>query len=380
MNIVVLASVPWDFLWQRPQHIASGLAKRGHQVIYFENPTYVTLTKMVSDILKGRSVLIEKVEENVWVAKVYLPPFRGRLSWLKNWLFQRFFVSTLTKLDFKLDVAVFYLLDFFPLIKPIKSMNAKIAFDYVDDILSFPEFAHNKYVKIESELIESSTCIFATSKVLCDKLSKHNVPYSYLPNAMDFDHFYPASTTVMKLDELPNLKHPVIGFIGAFLEWVDDDLVCKLAETHPEYSILLVGPVHAAKPKFEKYPNIVMVGTKPYSVLPSYLSNMDVCLIPFKINNITLASNPIKMYEYLAAGKPVVSTALPEVVRNAEGIVYVGKNYADFIRKVELAVAESALRNEKVMARRLEFAKNNSWENRVLVIEKFLMEAVGSIS
>ena len=77
-----------------------------------------------------------------------------------------------------------------------------------------------------------------------------------------------------------------------------------------------------------------MVGTKPYETLPSYLANIDVCLIPFKINQITLASNPIKMYEYLAAGKPVVSTALPEVIQNASKIVYIGTDMTISSKKV----------------------------------------------
>jgi glycosyltransferase involved in cell wall biosynthesis len=194
---------------------------------------------------------------------------------------------------------------------------------------------------------------------------------------MDFDHFNPAATINMRLNELPNLRHPVIGFIGAFSDWVDDGLICKLAEAHPEYSILLVGPVYFAK-ELEKHSNIIMVGTKPYEKLPLYLSNIDVCLIPFKINSITLASNPIKMYEYLAAGKPVVSTALPEVLRIASEIVYIAENDEDFIKKVEAAVKETEHKDTLAVNNRVNFARQNSWENRVEMIEKHLKEIVAS--
>jgi len=287
------------------------------------------------------------------------------------------FEYCLRKLGFHPDVAMFYALDFVPLLKTLNSMNIKIAFDFVDDILSFPEYAFAHYERMQSKLLESSSVVFATSKLLCDKTNTYNSRCIYLPNAMDFDHFNPAATTNMKLNELPNLRHPVIGFIGAFSDWVDDGLICKLAEAHPEYSILLVGPVYFAK-ELEKCSNIIMAGTKPYETLPLYLSNIDVCLIPFKINNITLASNPIKMYEYLAAGKPVVSTALPEVLTNASEIVYIGKDDEDFIKKVELAVKESELKDEFTINKRVNFAKQNSWENRVEVIEKFLKGIIPS--
>jgi glycosyltransferase involved in cell wall biosynthesis len=140
---------------------------------------------------------------------------------------------------------------------------------------------------------------------------------------------------------------------------------------------LLVGPVNSGKDQLDAYSNIIMVGAKPYEALPSYLSNIDVCLIPFKLNDITLASNPIKMYEYLAAGKPVVSTALPEVVRNASEIVYIGKNDEDFLRKVENAVKESQINNEGSINERVSFAKKNSWQSRIQVMEENLNEVVG---
>jgi len=95
-------------------------------------------------------------------------------------------------------------------------------------------------------------------------------------------------------------------------------------------------------------------------------------LIPFKINRLTLASNPIKLYEYLSAGKPVVSTALPEVCENASDLVYIARDEEDFVRKVEEAVKEAESPNKELIMRRINFAKENSWEKRIETIEKLL--------
>ncbi len=377
MNIVIFSSVAWNFLWQRPQHIASKLADKGHNIVFFENPIFVNSAAIVKERIKERKFIdLRRVRSNLWVVTLYLPPFQGKFSALKDRFSKLYFDYCLRKIGFHPDAAIYYSLHLVSLIDTLDSMNSKIAFDFVDDIMSFPEFAFEEYLKMQSKLIDSSSVVFATSKLLCDKIGLHDSRCVYLPNAMDFDHFNRAADAAVKLDELPNLRHPVIGFIGAFLDWVDDDLVCKLAQAHPEYSILLVGPVNVGKDKLGKHSNIFMVGTKPYETLPQYLSNVDVCIIPFKINNITLASNPIKMYEYLASGKPVVSTALPEVLRNASEIVYVGRDYEDFVRKVELAVQESEARDESAIARRLAFARNNSWASRVDVIDGLLKEIV----
>jgi O-antigen biosynthesis protein len=379
MNIAILSSIPWSFLWQRPQHIASLLAKKGHKVVYYDTPTYLSISSYLEKTRNNKSVEIEEVG-NVSVVRISLPNLQGTFAPFKNILFKRAFKSSLETVDFHPDVSIFYSLHFVPLIKTLDGMDSKITYDCVDDSLSFPEFATSKYKVAEIELIKSSSVCIATSKFLVDKVTQFNPRCTYLPNAMDFEHFY----SVVKGDksninpEVSSLKHPVIGFIGAVFDWIDVDLICKLAELHHEYTILLVGPVNHAKEKLDFHPNIVMIGTKPYETLPSYLSNIDVCLIPFKINSITLASNPIKMYEYLAAGKPVVSTALPEVVRNASRIVYIGKDDEDFVRKVEAAVKESNSKNEAAVIERLEFAKNNSWESRVEIIEQLLKEVIVS--
>ena len=384
MKILVFSAVPWNFLWQRMQHVTSELALRGHQVVYVEEPIYISTSSFIKDRAQGKqSAKTKKISDNLSVVTLYVPELRGRLESVKNRFLNSLFKSSLNNLDFKPDVAIFYSIEFVPLIETLQSLNSRITFDCADDILSFvsagikqgfaPPSTFVKAEKMESKLIKSSSTCFASSKLLCDKISKTNPNCIYLPNAVDFDHFNTNTKVPVKLAHLPSLNHPVIGFVGAVFEWIDVGLISKIAKTHPDYSVLLVGPVNSGKDQLGAHSNILMVGAKPYGALPSYLSNIDVCLIPFKLNDVTLASNPIKMYEYLAAGKPVVSTALPEVIRNASEVVYVGKDDEDFIRKVELATKEY---NEATIKKRTSFAKNNSWQSRVDVIERALIEVV----
>jgi O-antigen biosynthesis protein len=374
LNIIVFSSIPWGFLWQRPQHVTSNLARKGHNVIYFENPVYLNSAASIQERLKKKSFLdIKKINPNLTVITLYAPPFQGKLASVNSQYTKLYFEYALKKLGFKADVALIYSLDFVPLLKTLNSMKVKVAFDFVDDLLSFPAYAFTKFEQMQTELLRTSSVVFATSEILCKTSSAYNKRSVYLPNAMDFNHFNPAKTKQAN-PELSGLSHPLIGYIGAFSNWVDDEIVCKLAQKHPEYSIVLIGPIYSGKEKFMKYPNITMLGTKPYTELPSYLSNMDVCLIPFKINSITLAANPIKMYEYLAAGKPVVSTNLPEVQNNASGVVYIGENQDDFIGKVEQAVNER--KDEEIIQKRMDFARENSWESRVNEMEKHLKEVV----
>ncbi|MEG3072228.1 MAG: glycosyltransferase [Candidatus Syntrophopropionicum ammoniitolerans] len=113
--------------------------------------------------------------------------------------------------------------------------------------------------------------------------------------------------------ELQTLQGPVVGYVGAISAWFDQEMLAAAAHAHPEWSFVLVGPVDTDVSLLDSLPNVRLTGHKPYSVLPAYLKGFDVTVIPFKINALTTGVNPVKLYEYLAAGRPIVSSDLPEV-------------------------------------------------------------------
>ena len=363
----------WSFLWQRPHQVTSQLVDRKNNVVYFQDPIFLDPFLFVKAYREKNVFLKRKIKKNLLLANVFFFPFFGKLRFVTEKFALMFLRLQLRCFKFKPDVAIFYSYHYAFLLKTLKSMGAKIVYDCIDDFSSFSD-AHDgsNVLNSEKELTAQASLIIGASKILCKKLSKINSKCFYVPNAVDFGHLNSALRAVEVPREIKNLRAPIIGFIGAIYDWFDDGLVCKLAELHPDYSILLVGPLKYGLDNFEKYPNIKMVGAKPYKVLPQYLARMDVCLIPFKINKLTLASNPIKLYEYLAAGKPVVSTALPEICENASEVVMIAKDSDDFVRKVEGAVNQIEKEDEKVILKRITFAENNSWEKRVETIEKLL--------
>jgi len=362
--------VSWWFLWQRHQQIASRLAKKGFDILYFQDPVYLDFFEFIKKCRERNIFVIRSVSENLHVVNVYLPPFTGKLRRITEKIGLLFFKTYLKYLDFKPETAIFYSLQYTFLLNTLKSMNVKILYDCVDE---HPNPSDLSVAKEEENLITSSSLVVATSRRLLKKISKISDNCIHIPNGVDFEHFNKALKIKEKPKDIQHLQHPIVGFIGGVYDWIDIDLLCKLADSHPDYSILLVGPVDYGRDKMKRRHNITMIGTKKYDIVPYYLASIDVCMIPFKINNVTLASNPIKLYEYLAAGKPVVSTALPEICDSASEVVSIGRDHDDFIRKVERAIEDSEKPEEKfAVARRIDFARGNSWDKRVQAIKELL--------
>jgi GT2 family glycosyltransferase len=154
----------------------------------------------------------------------------------------------------------------------------------------------------------------------------------------------------------------IIGYYGAIAEWLDLDLVVALAQQHPECSVVMIGADTAnAKYRFETLPNVTFMGEVPYRELPHYLHSFDVCLLPFKVGPLTLATNPVKVYEYLSAGKAVVATDLPEMAQ-FDGLVYVAAKQRQFVETVNLILAAPESRD--LIQRRKNFAQGQTWRHR----------------
>jgi glycosyltransferase involved in cell wall biosynthesis len=366
------------FLWERPQQIASRLARDGHTILYLQGPLYLD---DLSWIINSENLFLrKKITSQLSAVNMFLPPFQDKLKFVSNSLQVLIFKLYLRSLHFEPEVAIFYGIEYVSLLHTLRSMGTKILYDCVDEVSGFSNVVDvARVLREEKDLVTNSSIVIVTSQALHQKLSKLNSNCFYIPNGADVPHFLKATKASEKIPEIEHLRHPIIGYTGAISDWFDVELVCRLAELHPEYSVLIVGPVGHGLEKFKRHPNITLVGVKKYEVVPKYLAYMDVCLIPFKINKLTLASNPIKLYEYLAAGKPVVSTALPEVCNNASEFVYVGKNEGDFIRKVEEAVEEPKKPEyEAIVAGRVRFAQDNSWEKRIDVFERLLRQTLQS--
>jgi glycosyltransferase involved in cell wall biosynthesis len=167
----------------------------------------------------------------------------------------------------------------------------------------------------------------------------------------------------------------VIGFFGLLADWVDLDMIGALARARPKWSFALVGKAQTDLRAVQGLPNVHLIGQRPYSALPGYCRGFDVGLIPFRMNELTLRVNPLKLREYLAAGLPVVSTPLPEVVRY-QGVVHIATNREGFLEEIEAALKERTSERDRA---RVAMMQSEGWEARVgemsRLVEERLREA-----
>ncbi|OEF98873.1 hypothetical protein BHF71_02800 [Vulcanibacillus modesticaldus] len=329
--IIYPPTLDWNWMFQRPQQLMKQFALDGHEV-YFCNKTQSS--KLFSQALPNLFV----VHNNKRFIQEIIPKFKKQrkkiILWF-SWPLQSLYVHR-------------YSPDF-------------VIFDFIDN---FPEWS--KYVK---NSVQKADIVITSAKNLQNYIEK-NFPKkkSYLiSNGCDIKHFqrYKDSPPEKPREYLQH-NGPIIGYVGAWAPWVDTNLIKQVAQAFPNALITIIGTEFGRKFNTSSK-NIVFLGHKPYQQIPRYLYYCDVCLIPFKINQITSATNPIKMYEYLAAGKPVVSTNIPEA-RNVPN-VFVGKDNNSFIKNISLIL------NNKIPIdynRSNNWIKLHSWQMRYYQIKRIL--------
>ncbi len=233
-----------------------------------------------------------------------------------------------------------------------------------DNVAGMPDVDRPAIEKLEDELLKKSDVVFATAEYLCDRLrcKGFNKDIFYSPHAVDFKHFSRAREEDLEIaDELKSLKRPVIGYVGLIEKWLDLDLVAHIAKARPGWTIVLIGRIAAPVGGLARFSNIRFLGIRSYQELPRYLKGFDVAILPFKINELTKSVNPIKIKEYLAAGKPVVATALPEVYKMKE-FVEIADSPENFVAKIEYLLQND---NDGRIGERMRFVKQDNWHDRV---------------
>ncbi|WP_169824225.1 glycosyltransferase [Clostridium formicaceticum] len=320
-TVVCVSSVNYEWMYQRPQQLMRGLSERGWRVIYC-NKT------------QRKDKYLEALSENLTICHD-----------------MKRLIESAEKAD------VVWVID--PRQRDLKGLFKEKLFlyDCVDD---FP-FLQNDHYK----MLKIADIVLATSNPLYHAIAKYRKDLYLVPNGCDYKHF--SERNKLSIDCQIKNALGIIGYIGALAPWVDYKLLELIAAEKPKHTLLLVGASlgNIAMPKKN---NIVYVGHQSYDKVPSFLSMMDVTLIPFRKNKITYATNPIKMYEYLSQGKPIVSAALPEVMPFAR-YLYVAKNHKDFIDHIDKALVEN---DSEILAQRKEIARRNAWEKRIDNIEEII--------
>jgi glycosyltransferase involved in cell wall biosynthesis len=249
----------------------------------------------------------------------------------------------------------------------------------VDDLSANPLIPRETVLELERQFLAKVDVVFTTSRELYKEKLKYNSNTYYMPNVADFAHFNKAikSETVIP-GELNSIPSPRLGFIGAVSNYkLDFDIVKQIAETHPEWSVVLIGAKgegekEADLGEIENFKNVYILGGRPYAELPGYLKGFDVCLLPNVLNDYTRNMFPMKFFEYLSTGKPVVATALESIAEFKE-YFYSSKSYEEFEGNIEKALKEN---DSELRSKRIELAKKYTWETRIEEMSKVIDESI----
>lgn len=347
-DVVCFSHLRWSFVFQRPQHLLSRCAK-GRRVFFFEEP--------VLDASSPHLKVLPVDRHGVRVAVPHLPAAMGEararaaLRALLDELLERHGAED--------HVAWYYT----PMALPFSRhlAPAAIVYDCMDELSAFagapPELKDR-----EAELLRRADVVFTGGRSLYEaKRARHPNVHLY-PSGVDVAHFARARLSLAAPADQAAIPGPRLGFFGVIDERLDVDLIDAVAALRPAWQIVLIGPVVKIAPALlPRAPNIHYLGQKPYEELPAYLAGWDVALLPFARNEATRFISPTKTPEYLAGGRPVVSTSIRDVVQPyAElGLARIADSPRDFVAAVEACLAEP---RAGALARIDAFLAESSWD------------------
>jgi glycosyltransferase involved in cell wall biosynthesis len=398
LNIIYISNGNWETDHRRVQMDATGAFCN---LIYIEKPlainNVIRSPKALANWLKN-NLKPRQLGENIQIFKpiAFFPYSVAEKSYIFR-MINRFIFSSYIKRRIQLHLQ-------HPLILMLSHpLESSVIGLFSEDLLCYEiTDAHDKsssiserekrwIEKIEKILLSKADIVFASASSLKSAKQKYNKHIYHIPNAADVAFFAKSlSDDTQVPEDLAQIPSPRIGLIGHITPNVDLEILQMMAQKCPERSIILIGEIKGNR-KFKKnrqlvrlkeYPNVYFLGIKPYELLPMYQKGLDVCLLPYKLNEYNKYVYPNKIHQYLAGGKPIVSTNLPEI-RPFANLIYIAKNNEEFIEKVSKAL-EVENSNGRLMANRLFVAKENSVEirakQRIALLEKALNNKLKNIA
>ena len=234
----------------------------------------------------------------------------------------------------------------------------------VDEYTEFSGVDKAGLARLEEQLLRQSDLVIVSADRLYQTKASFNPNTHIVRHGVDFEHFRQAVGGPVA-SEVQGLARPVIGFFGLIADWVDVELMAEMARRFPEGTLVVVGKATTDVSALEALPNVRLLGRRPYEELPALCAGWDVALMPFRVNELTLNANPLKVREYLAAGLPVVSTPIPEV--EVLGLCRIAGDADGFEREIRAALADPGPTRE-----RSESIRSESWQARLDEIERLL--------
>jgi glycosyltransferase involved in cell wall biosynthesis len=341
----------------RKQRFANHFKESGYRVVFLEPPfTYL-------GFLRGKrsqnGIKIEKITENFYVLHsfAWFPFFKKNVIFnnIDNHIFLNHIKKTFKELNFYPEIVWNYM-PFLP--KALRNLKAKIVYDCVDDHSAYPGLINPSFVdELEEQTVKLSDAVVVTNDTLKEKLSRYGKEPIILGNGVNWELF---SKGLFNYET--SIKKQIV-YVGAIAEWFDLDLVKSIAKHYSNYEILIIGPVSIDASLLSGITNIKFTGRMTQEAFAPILRGSSVAIIPFKINKLTERIDPLKVYEYLAAGIPVVSTPVGGVKTLP---VLIGSSNDEFIQKIKEAVENDS--TEKRRNRSME-VKQFSWEMKYKIVD-----------
>jgi glycosyltransferase involved in cell wall biosynthesis len=347
-------------------HIARRLAGLV-PVLYIETPGSRAPASSARDFRKLWRKLFRmfaaprKVHDRLYVTTIPQIPFRklplaGTLNrWLGCFLARR----AIAKLGFGRLVSWFVVPHPAVLAKRLRELLT--VYYCIDDYAAHPGMDVAAIQALDDHLTRVADVVFVAPRALVEAKRALNAHVYFSPHGVDFDLFAQAADPATPpAEETRALRHPIVGYFGSLAQYIDYDLLVYLAKSRPQWTFLFVGYVSSDVSRLRACENVVLTGPRPYETLPRWAKAFDVAICPYLVNRQVKNSNPLKLREYLATGKPVVSVVIPETAQFAD-CVYLAETHEEYLAAIDRALAEDS---PDLRARRMSAVAGASWDAR----------------
>jgi len=347
-DMIVFCHLRWQFVYQRPQHLISRLASN-MKVLFIEEP----LPANQDDTLHGNLMVIS---EQLHVLQPFVKDIESIIDILPAYIKNKTIL-----------VGWFYSASFAPLLEQINFET--VVYDCMDELSLF-KGASVHLINQEKYLMAHAEIVFTGGKSLYEaKKQLHSNVYCF-PSSVDQEHFAQASKEIPVAEDISNILKPIVGYYGVIDERIDLDLLHKCAKKLPNVSFVMIGPLAKIEnTDLPKENNIHYLGMKSYDELPNYLKAFDIAMMPFSLNDATKYISPTKTLEYMAAGKPIISTKVTDVVRDYSENIALIENESEFCDAIETLLAKDHIQMQMEYKKILE---KTSWDSTADKMESII--------
>ena len=346
-DMIVFCHLRWDFVYQRPQHVIKRMSRQ-YRILFVEEPWFrpeeqgSRLTK-VSEMLH----VLQPNTQDISDIGAILNDYIDGDATLIGWFYSPSFVPLLNDFDFQ-----------------------TVIYDCMDELSLF-KGAPAKLIDQERELIANADIVFTGGKSLYESKARLHDNVHCFPSSVDRPHFAKALNGIAVPEDIAAIPSPIVGYFGVIDERIDLGLLDQAAAQMPGTAFVMIGPLaKIGEDDLPKRENIHYLGMKEYSELPGYIKAFDVAMMPFALNDATRYISPTKTLEYMAAQKPIASTAITDVVRDYAHCVSIIENAGDFSRAIVRALNDTP--NPRLAENYHAILEKTSWDNTVYAMQSHI--------